>query len=202
MTAGGLFGLDAFAQRNWEWLRQRLDRIPPTTRRRLEFAALIVAFFYSGFAAWSDEHAARLAAEHKPLDLEKRVAELSSEIAALRSGYWPALSKSEVIALRARLREISPDSLVVNCHFAECAELSKSVVVAFDGTPWRATHEGVTTMDSLVSGIWLSPNDAAAQALKLAIEGSTPLTVNITRYDRKISGIDGYRLVIGSKPLK
>jgi hypothetical protein len=81
MSVGAFFGLDKVASVHWKWLKEKLDRIPQSTRRAFEIAALIIAFFYGGFAAWREEHVALLAMQDRDPDafyqLGQKVATIS-----------------------------------------------------------------------------------------------------------------------------
>lgn len=67
MTAGSLFGIEAFVQKYWPWAKNKLDRMQESHRRKVEVAALVVAVFYSGYSAWNDEHEARAKAEQQSI---------------------------------------------------------------------------------------------------------------------------------------
>ncbi len=64
VSAGSLLGIEEFAERYWGWLSEKLKKIPDGRRNKLKLTAMVIAAFYSGFLAWSDEHNARIAAEH------------------------------------------------------------------------------------------------------------------------------------------
>jgi hypothetical protein len=64
VSAGGFWGLEAALHAYWPRAKRLLDKIPPSTRRAINVGLLFLAVFYSGFSAWSDEHEARIRAEH------------------------------------------------------------------------------------------------------------------------------------------
>ena len=81
IVSGALLGLDDFAQK-WNLdkaaiqlslkkdgtprvpaMNRLFARITPGVRRRFEVIVIMLAIFYSGYSAWSDEHIARVKAE-------------------------------------------------------------------------------------------------------------------------------------------
>jgi hypothetical protein len=56
VSAGSLLGVEEFAERYWPWARKWLLKIPGRWRKGATVGALVIASFYSGYLAWSDEH--------------------------------------------------------------------------------------------------------------------------------------------------
>jgi hypothetical protein len=64
VSAGSLLGFEEFAERYWRWASELIRKVPEDRRRTMKGVALLLAVFYSGFLAWSDEHQAFLAERH------------------------------------------------------------------------------------------------------------------------------------------
>lgn len=63
MSAGSLLGIEEFCERYWGWAKEKIEKVPGSWRSRLKVGALVVAVFWSGYLAWSDEHSALVAAK-------------------------------------------------------------------------------------------------------------------------------------------
>jgi hypothetical protein len=63
VSAFALFAIEPIVEAYWPWGHKQLERLSKTTRTKIEIVIIAGAFFYAGFAAWSEEHEARLKAE-------------------------------------------------------------------------------------------------------------------------------------------
>lgn len=185
--AGGLFGIDTFCQHYWRWGKRQLDRMPAPQRRRVEFGLLFFAVLYAGFAAWSDEHASRLAEHQVTKD----------------AMYWEPLTSDEISSLQAKFSRISPELVVIACETPNCKDLAESFITAFRTAQWQDVkpifHGGLGITGA--SGLVINPGDEQTTKIIAAIESSTSLTVRPPSYMRnQVQSEPGIFFVIGAKP--
>ena len=55
-ATGAFFGLDEALRAWWPRMTAYLDKVPGWWRRRIAVSAMLLAVFYAGFAAWTEEH--------------------------------------------------------------------------------------------------------------------------------------------------
>lgn len=187
LSAGGLLGIDAVCQRHWAWGKRQLDRIPAPRRQQLEFGILFLAVFYAGYAAWSDEHASRLAEGPYHQNVL----------------YWEPLTSNEISSLRAKLVKITPEPVIIACETPNCKNLAESFGTAFREADWQDVkfifHGGLGITGAY--GLAVNPGDEQTAAIIEAIESTTTLKVQPPSYMRnQIKADPGVFFVIGSKP--
>jgi hypothetical protein len=102
VTFGALFGLEAFLAAYWPAAKRLLDRVPQTTRRNAEYVILVLCVFYAGFAAWSDEYDAKVAATKERDDALGKLAAYSA------TGQGETISRlgAQLQATQAKLSEL------------------------------------------------------------------------------------------------
>jgi hypothetical protein len=193
VSAGGLLGIDVVAEQYWPWLRGRLDSVPRPTRRKLELAALFFAIIYSGYAAWSDEHEARLAASDPNL-----IASLRAELDRSR---WAPLTGTQISDIRKRVGSAPARPLWIACETVNCKDFADNLGQAFDDPKWKAEVHHWGGMDiSGTIGIEIEPDDETARSIRDAIEGATRLRVKIRSVTDEQFNQPQTLLVIGTKP--
>jgi hypothetical protein len=101
VSAGAFFGIDEVAKRHWSWLNTYLDTISARKRRSCEVVAIILAIFWSGYAAWDEERInllnsekQRVNSETQRKDAEQKGVKLSGEIND-PGGWRDRLSKAQ-----------------------------------------------------------------------------------------------------------
>jgi hypothetical protein len=193
VSAGGLLGIDVVAEQYWPWLRRWLDSVPRPTRRKLELAALFFAILYSGYAAWRDEHEARLAASDPNL-----IASLRAELDRSR---WAPLTGAQISDIRKRVGSTPARPLWIACETVNCQDLADNLGQAFDDPKWKAEVHHWGGMDiSGTIGIEIEPDDETARAIRDAIEGATRLRIKIRSVTDEQFNQPQTLLVVGTKP--
>lgn len=187
VTAGGFWGIEAFARAYWPAAKRQLDKIPQSTHHRISNVLLLLAGFYSGFLAWSDEHEARIKAEQ----------------ASLLSPYrWQLLSPSEMSALRAEFRSMVPRPIAILCGGDDCGDLSRSFRDVFKDLHWNVEC-CIETNSRKEDGInlWASDELSRNEAIE-KIERATSGRLKIGMSTHFIFDPEKFpvQLMIGSKP--
>ena len=113
---------------------------------------------------------------------------------------WPALTDSEIAALRARLGSRPPLSVVLAYRPSNCAALEQSLGRLFDALDWpRADAQG-DLLDENPEGLTLLPNTPDARDLKDAIQAATRLRLDVRGDATSSLGPEEIVLVIGERP--
>ena len=196
VSAGGLLGIDLVAEQYWPWLWRWLNGVPQPTRRRLEMVALFFAILYSGFAVWSDEHEARLAAEKA--SNPSLIASLQAELDGAR---WAPLTGAQVSDIRKRVESAPARPLWIACETVNCKDLADNLDQAFDDPKWKTEVHHWGGLDvSGTMGIEIEPDDETARAVRDAIEGATGLRVRIRSVTDEQFNAPQTLLIVGTKP--
>jgi hypothetical protein len=115
---------------------------------------------------------------------------------------WPSLTNAQASALAARVHFIPPEEIVVACETLKCRDLADGIAEILRTTPGckvSIIHGGGIGISG-VTGIRLNPREPATEALRDAIESTTPLQVTIGPDSRQQLGTQPSLLVVGSKP--
>ncbi|WP_026607950.1 hypothetical protein [Methylocapsa acidiphila] len=127
LTAGSFWGFGSLAHTYWPWAKRQLDRVPSSMYQTLTLNAFILAFFYSGFAVWSDEHEARIKSEEVFQRIPTRMLKPSQ-----RSRMEPLLNLDLAQSYSLEVNSVP------NCD--ECEQFAENIREFFNSIPgWKAS---------------------------------------------------------------
>ena len=203
---GALFGLEEVARRfDLRTVKAWLDKIPAARRRRLEYAGLFFAVFYAGYAAWSEEHKARVAAEARsPMEMQRQLEELRAELAA--RGTSRAITEVQRSAIAKIAQQASPSTPTIELTYAmgclDCANYADDIDVAFQMGGWKSSKaiRLAGHPRDLPPLVFYVPNPDAP--FKLALIAAAALDAASIRYGWAKGGsdsVDTVHLLIGPK---
>jgi hypothetical protein len=176
------------------WFIQDYDKlaarfIPPARRRNAARFLALVAFVVANYLAFHD-----LSEENRSLK-SHQAAENSSRYR------WPLLSPEETVALRAKFREIAPNSVSVSCAEDDCGDLARNFRDIFSELHWKVMCCG-HPFGGFDPGIHLWGETTELKGLANAIEQATGGRLKVEMAERETWDVQKYplQITIGSKP--
>lgn len=103
--------------------------------------------------------------------LSKRTAAVKYEKGSVkvRVSAWPTLGQDETIALAERLQGLGKTSVTVYCSSPDCRDIQHDLDDAFQIADWPSEFETGAFMPPEVSGVFVGPPGAKAEALAKAL---------------------------------
>jgi hypothetical protein len=187
LLAGVFFVIVSLLQLLPRETRQKIDDvIPPELRRKFLVWAAVAFFFLSSFLAYDDVNMNLIEAKQS----------------ALVSPYhWQWLSQDEAVALRAELRDMTPQPIYILCAEADCDDLAKSFRDVFSALHWmvECCQFGYHGFDS---GIQLSGANAQLTDIAGKIEVATRgrLKIDVSKTYTMDPAKFPVQIMIGPKP--
>jgi hypothetical protein len=188
-SVGALFGIDE-AVKHWgsPWLNEKLNVIQEAHRRTIKITALLIAIFYAGFSAWSDERAKTFALEE------------GGQISPFR---WSRLSDLESAELRRYLRDIPPQKMSIMCTGSFCDDLAQSLRKALSPLHWHldCCSSSLIGGGDFAPGIHIWNSEDHSNNVGDAIEKATNGKIQFDRADKPATDPKEYlvQIMIGPK---